>query len=184
MRWTSETKPKGGRKPGSRNKLCRAVLEDLMADWAEGGAAAIKMMRIEQPAAYVRVMCSILPKELIFENSTITELDDAELDHMIEMLRERALAARQEQAGARKGPGTKAVEWTTLTNSMQTLARLEAERERRLAEKIEAGRDRQRAAFRRGRVRIRGARPGRASQGRQAGRAARRRRYRARWCST
>jgi hypothetical protein len=98
MRWTSETKPKGGRKPGSRNKLCRAVLEDLMADWAEGGAAAIKMMRIEQPAAYVRVMCSILPKELILENSTITELDDAELDHMIEMLRERALAARQEQA--------------------------------------------------------------------------------------
>jgi len=74
MRWTSETKPKGGRKPGSRNKLCRAVLEDLMADWAEGGAAAIKMMRIEQPAAYVRVMCSILPKELILENSTITEL--------------------------------------------------------------------------------------------------------------
>jgi hypothetical protein len=43
-------------------------------------------------------MCSILPKELILENSTITELDDAELDHMIEMLRERALAARQQQA--------------------------------------------------------------------------------------
>ena len=98
MRWTSETKPKGGRKPGSRNKLCRAVLEDLMADWAEGGAAAIKMMRIERPAEYVRVMCSILPKELIFENSAITELDDDELDHMISMLRERALAARQEQA--------------------------------------------------------------------------------------
>jgi hypothetical protein len=101
MRWTSETKPKGGRKPGSRNKLCRAVLEDLMADWAEGGAAAIKIMRIEQPAAYVRVMCSILPKELILENSTITELDDDELDHMISMLRERALAARQEQALAK-----------------------------------------------------------------------------------
>src|SRR4249919_4006094 len=107
MRWTSETKPKGGRKPGSRNKLCRAVLEYLMADWAEGGAAAIKMMRIEQPAAYVRVMCSILPKELIFENSTITELDDAELDHMIEMLRERALAVRQEQAALEKVPEPK-----------------------------------------------------------------------------
>jgi hypothetical protein len=98
MRWTSETKPKGGRKPGSRNKLCRAVLEDLMADWAEGGAAAIKMMRMENPAAYVKVMCSILPKELLFETNTITELDDSELDHMITMLRERALAARQEQA--------------------------------------------------------------------------------------
>jgi hypothetical protein len=87
-----------GRPKGSRNKLCRAVLEDLLADWAEGGAAAIKMVRIENPAAYVRVMASILPKELIFENSAVTELDDDELDRMISMLRERALAARQEQA--------------------------------------------------------------------------------------
>ena len=54
---------KQGRPPGSRNKLCRAVLEDLLADWAEGGAAAVKMMRVERPAEYVRVMCSILPKE-------------------------------------------------------------------------------------------------------------------------
>ena len=89
---------KGGRPLGSRNKLCRAVLEDLMADWAEGGAAAIRMMRVERPAEYVRVMCSILPKELIFENSAVTELDDDELDRMISMLRERALAVRQEQA--------------------------------------------------------------------------------------
>ena len=55
----------------------------LLADWQEGGAAAIKMMRIERPAEYVRVMCSILPKELIFETSAVTELDDDELDHMI-----------------------------------------------------------------------------------------------------
>jgi hypothetical protein len=39
-----------------------------------------------------------LPKELILDNSAITELGDDELDHMITMLRERALAARQEQA--------------------------------------------------------------------------------------
>ena len=107
MRWTSETKPKGGRKPGSRNKLCRAVLADLMADWAEGGAAAIKMMRVERPAEYVRVMCSILPKELILENSTITELDDAELDYMIEMLRQRVLAERQEQQALENIPEQK-----------------------------------------------------------------------------
>ena len=107
MRWTSETKPKGGRKPGSRNKLCRAVLEDLMADWQEGGAAAIKMMRMEKPAEYVRVMCSILPKEFFFEHSPVTDLDDAELDHMITMLRERALAARQEQAALEMVPEQK-----------------------------------------------------------------------------
>jgi hypothetical protein len=37
-----------------------------------------------------------LPKEFVFENA-VTELDDDELDRMIEMLRERALTARQEQ---------------------------------------------------------------------------------------
>ena len=40
---------------------------------------------------------SVLPKEFVFENA-VTELDDDELDRMIEMLRERALATRQEQA--------------------------------------------------------------------------------------
>jgi hypothetical protein len=85
-----------GRPKGSRNKLCRAMLDDLMADWAEGGPAAIKIMRIERPSEYVRAMVSILPKELLFENA-VTELGDEELNRMIEMLRERALAARQEQ---------------------------------------------------------------------------------------
>jgi hypothetical protein len=89
---------KGGRPLGSRTKLCKRLLEDLFADWQEGGVAAIKMMRIENPSAYCKMMASILPKELLFETGSVTELDDAELDHMISMLRERALAARQEQA--------------------------------------------------------------------------------------
>jgi hypothetical protein len=86
-----------GRPKGSRNKLCRAMLDDLMADWAEGGPAAIKIMRIERPSEYVRAMVSILPKELILE-SGLADIDDAELDSLIEMLRARAIAARQEQA--------------------------------------------------------------------------------------
>jgi hypothetical protein len=36
--------------------------------------------------------------------NAVTELDDEELDRMIEMLRERALAARQEQALVRQLP--------------------------------------------------------------------------------
>jgi hypothetical protein len=86
-----------GRPKGSRNKLCRAMLDDLMADWAEGGPAAIKIMRIERPSEYVRVMVSILPKELLFENA-VSELGDEELYRMIEMLREREIAARQQDA--------------------------------------------------------------------------------------
>jgi hypothetical protein len=89
---------KGGRPLGSRTKLCKRLLEDLFADWQEGGIAALKMMRIERPAEYCRLMASILPKELLFETGSVTELGDEELDQMITMLRERALAARQEQA--------------------------------------------------------------------------------------
>jgi hypothetical protein len=91
----SQFKPgHSGRPKGSRNKLCRAMLDDLMADWAEGGPAAIKIMRIEEPSAYVKAMISILPKELILE-SGLADIDDSELDVMIEMLRARAL---EEQA--------------------------------------------------------------------------------------
>jgi hypothetical protein len=77
---------KGGRPLGSRNKLCRAVLEDLLADWAEGGIAAIRMMRIENPSAYCKMMASILPKELLFESGAVTELDDNALERIDEFL--------------------------------------------------------------------------------------------------
>jgi hypothetical protein len=73
------------------------MLDDLMADWAEGGPAAIKIMRIERPSEYVKAMISILPKELILE-SGLADIEDSELDVMIEMLRARALEVRQEQA--------------------------------------------------------------------------------------
>ena len=84
----------GGRPLGSRNRLCKAMLEDLAADWREGGAAAVKMMRIENPSGYVKVMASILPKELLFEN-TATELDDDQLAELIGHIREQ-LVARNE----------------------------------------------------------------------------------------
>jgi hypothetical protein len=89
---------KGGRPLGSRTKLCKRLLEDLFVDWQEGGPAAIKMMRIENPSGYCKMMASILPKELLFETGSVSDLADDELDQMITMLRERALAVRQEQA--------------------------------------------------------------------------------------
>jgi len=73
------------------------MLDDLAADWAEGGAAAIKIMRIERPSEYVRVMCSILPRELLFEN-TATNLDDDQIEEVIARIREQILAARQQEA--------------------------------------------------------------------------------------
>jgi hypothetical protein len=95
---------KGGRPKGSRNKLAQRVFDDILRHWNESagsdlckGQAALELLYRERPGEYLRLTASILPKEFVFENA-VTELGDDELDHMIEMLRERALSARQEQA--------------------------------------------------------------------------------------
>jgi len=54
----------GGRPKGARNKLARTFLEDCYADWQEHGAAAIKVMRMEDPAEYCKMMASLVPREL------------------------------------------------------------------------------------------------------------------------
>jgi hypothetical protein len=87
--------PKGGRTKGSRNKLSAQVIEDILAEWREHGPAAIRIMRIEEPGAFVRVVVSTLPKELIVE-SAMADLDDEELDALIDQLKHIAIASRQE----------------------------------------------------------------------------------------
>ena len=108
MQRSNQFKPghniKGGRPKGSRNKLAQRVFDDIFRHWNEPaggdlckGQAALELLYREKPGDYLKLTASILPKEFVFENA-ITELDDDELDYMISMLRERALAARQEQA--------------------------------------------------------------------------------------
>ena len=52
--WNSDNNPRGGRPAGARNRLIKAILDDLLEDWREHGAAAIKLMRVERPGDYVR----------------------------------------------------------------------------------------------------------------------------------
>ena len=54
----------GGRKPGSRNKLGEAFIEALSADFEQHGEAVIAAVRIEKPNQYLKVIASILPKEI------------------------------------------------------------------------------------------------------------------------
>lgn len=53
-----------GRKPGSRNKLGEAFLEALLEDWTKHGAAAIIKVREEKPDQYLKVVASIIPREI------------------------------------------------------------------------------------------------------------------------
>jgi hypothetical protein len=89
-----------GRPKGARNKLGEAFLADMLADWEEHGAAAIKAAREDKPEVYVKVLASILPKEL---NVKVSELDDLTDDQIIRQL--ASLTAQLAAAGFSFGEG-------------------------------------------------------------------------------
>ena len=80
--------PAGGRRAGARNKLTTKFLEALAADFEEGGAAAIKIARIEDPVRYVAIIASLMPKEVAIEHNQLGELSDEELSTLLAHVRE------------------------------------------------------------------------------------------------
>lgn len=76
-----------GRPKGSRNKFSEKFLEDFHASWLENGKAAIEMVRLEDPVAYLRIAASLLPKTLnLGAGDDLTSLSDEELNLRIEHL--------------------------------------------------------------------------------------------------
>lgn len=73
----------GGRDKGSRNKLGEAFIADMYEDWKHHGASAIERTREEKPDAYLKVIASILPKEI-----SVKQLDNLSDDELISRLRE------------------------------------------------------------------------------------------------
>lgn len=85
-RWI--TPPKSpGRPKGSRNALGEDFLKALHEDFQANGVAAIQTMRADKPAEYVKVIASILPKELNVKIDPIEELTDDELINRLHALR-------------------------------------------------------------------------------------------------
>ena len=75
-----------GRPKGSRNKLGEVFIQALYADFTENGAAAIATVRAEDPSTYMKVVASILPKELEIKRP-MADLTDDELANAIELIR-------------------------------------------------------------------------------------------------
>jgi hypothetical protein len=106
--FTPDNRPRGGRPPGARNRLSKAILDDLLADWREHGAAAIKLMRLERPADYVRAAISTLPKELLFETTATTaELNDDEVYELIHQIKLQLAEDRPLMIEAKVAPDEK-----------------------------------------------------------------------------
>ena len=97
-----------GRPRGSRNRLTAQIFEDVLSHWNEPiegrnitkGMAALEVMRKEKPAEYVKVVTSLLPKELVFSDSTVQDLSDEQIDALIMTLRQQVLglAAQPDKA--------------------------------------------------------------------------------------
>ena len=79
-----------GRPKGSRNKFSEAFLRDFLAEWEKGGQDAIKRVREEDPATFLRVAASIIPKDLNINDGydgafdqLIVSMSIEELDELI-----------------------------------------------------------------------------------------------------
>lgn len=73
-----------GRPKGSRNKLGEEFIKALYADFEEHGPAVIATVRQEKPDQYLKVVASVLPKEV--KVTTEVDLSDDELDKRIRQL--------------------------------------------------------------------------------------------------
>jgi hypothetical protein len=79
----------GGRPKGSRNKLSDVLLSVIVDDFVEYGADAVARLRERDPATYLRLVASLVPRELILQReeqavSDYVALTDAEVVEMLE----------------------------------------------------------------------------------------------------
>lgn len=80
-----------GRPKGARSKLGEAFIEDMLADWEANGPAAIVTVRTDKPEVYLKVVASILPKDL---NVNFNPSDGMTDEQLIERIRSLDAAIR------------------------------------------------------------------------------------------
>lgn len=97
----------GGRIKGARNLLQGECLSDILRHWRDGGYAAIDIVFKESPATYLKIVASILPKELLIEDGRKLEsMSDDELDAHLAAIR-RLQSVRLGESGGGAGGGEK-----------------------------------------------------------------------------
>lgn len=81
----------GGRPKGSRNKLSEVLLSAVVDDFAAFGADALAQLRQKDPATYLRLVASLVPRELILQREDAPAVDYAELSEaeVVRLLQEQ-----------------------------------------------------------------------------------------------
>ena len=92
-----------GRRKGSRDRIATALLTALADDFEKFGVQAVKIARVEKPTEYLKVIASLLPRELeIFNDNRLAELTDDELDEFISVAKGQ-LSSRAASTGDGSG---------------------------------------------------------------------------------
>src|SRR4051794_28289693 len=84
-----------GRPKGARNRLGEDFMGHLCEDFAAHGLAAIERVRQEDPATYLRVIASLVPKEMKIETSPLAGLTEAELNAVAHAARKAVILATE-----------------------------------------------------------------------------------------
>src|SRR5262249_53870421 len=78
-----------GRLRGSRNKLSEAVICALLRDFSMHGEKAIAKVRRTQPAAYLKILALLVPREHKVEHSNpIKDMTTEQIERSIEFIKE------------------------------------------------------------------------------------------------
>ena len=72
-----------GRPKGSRNKLGEAFIAALHDDFKAHGIAAIERVRTEEPAQYLKVIATIVPKELNIKTDAFDGVSDEQIAALV-----------------------------------------------------------------------------------------------------
>jgi hypothetical protein len=83
---------------GSKNKLTNAFLAAMSEDFTTHGHAVIASVRKDDPSTYLKVVASLVPKELLVSRP-LEELSDDDLEAAIQFVR-AALAEGAEKPGS------------------------------------------------------------------------------------
>lgn len=75
-----------GRTPGSRNKINEAFLSDLAEHYEEHGKTALDQCLEKDPVGYVRIVASLLPKQVDVKRP-LEDMSDEELAETLATIR-------------------------------------------------------------------------------------------------
>ena len=77
-----------GRPKGSRSLLSEKFISALHEDFTEHGAQAIEKVRKKQPGIYLRVIASLIPRELHLKQESLFDgMSNEHLNEVIESVR-------------------------------------------------------------------------------------------------